>query len=66
MIAVILSACLLSDPSVCREHRIPLTSDISAIRCMMAAMPYLAQWSEKHPRWRIVRWQCSPGSQKDI
>jgi hypothetical protein len=66
MIAVILSACLLNEPSVCREHRIVLSSEISAMRCMVSAMPHVAHWAEEHPTWRVVRWQCRPVSQKEI
>jgi hypothetical protein len=66
MIAVILSACLVNDPSVCREYRIPLASNISAMQCLVTAMPHVAQWTEEHPHWRVVRWQCSAARQQDI
>ena len=66
MIAVILSTCLVTDPTICREYSIPLSSEISAIQCMMTAMPHVAQWSAEHPHWRIVRWQCRSGSQRDV
>jgi len=66
MIAIVLSACLISDPSVCRDHKIPLASGPSAARCMMTAPPHIAEWSEKHPQWRIVRWQCRTASLQDI
>jgi hypothetical protein len=66
MIAIILSTCLISVPSVCRDQRIPLSSEISAIQCMRSALPHIAQWSEEHPRWRVVRWQCHPAGQHDI
>jgi len=50
MIAIILSTCLVSDPSVCRDQKIPLSSEISPVRCMMTAPPHVAQWSEAHPQ----------------
>ena len=37
MIAIMLSTCLVSDPAVCREQKIPLSSEISAIQCMKFA-----------------------------
>jgi hypothetical protein len=64
MIALVLSACLISDPTVCRDHSIPLLSETSATHCMMTAPPHVAQWSEEHPQWRIVRWQCRAGTQR--
>jgi len=67
MIAIIISACLLSDPGVCRDQTIPLSSEYaSAVRCMMTAPPHVAQWSEEHPEWRIVRWRCGPSNRQDI
>jgi hypothetical protein len=32
----------------------------------MRAPPHIAQWSEEHPRWRIVRWQCRGAGWQDI
>jgi hypothetical protein len=29
-------------------------------------VPHVAQWSEEHPRWRVVRWRCRVGIQHDI
>jgi hypothetical protein len=58
MIAIILSTCLVSDPGVCRDQIIPLTSEVSAVRCVMMAPPHVAQWSTEHPEWRVVRWRC--------
>jgi hypothetical protein len=65
MIAIILSACLVSDPQICRDHHIVLTPEVADTRCMRSAMPYVTQWSEEHPQWRIVRWQCRPASDRD-
>jgi hypothetical protein len=55
MIAIMLSTCLVSNPAVCREQTIPLSSEISAIQCVKFAGLHVAQWSEEHPRWRVVR-----------
>jgi hypothetical protein len=66
MIAIVLTTCLVTDPSVCRDQTIPLTSEISAVRCMMTAPPHVARWSVEHPQWRVVRWRCRAESQHDI
>ena len=55
MIAIMLSTCLVSNPAVCREQTIPLSSEISAIQCIKFAGLHVAQWSEERPRWRVVR-----------
>lgn len=65
MIAIILSTCLITDPDVCRDQKLPLPAEVSAIQCMKFAMPRVTQWSEEHPQWRIVRWRCRSASHED-
>jgi hypothetical protein len=43
MIAIVLSTCLVTNPAVCREQTIPLSSEISAIQCMKFAALHVAQ-----------------------
>jgi hypothetical protein len=66
MITIILSTCLISDPSVCRDQEIPLFSEVSPMRCVMTAPPHVAHWNEEHPEWRVVRWQCRANGRHDI
>lgn len=67
MVAIIISVCLLSDPNVCRDETVVLSGDVSSsARCMMKAPPHVAQWSEEHPGWRVVRWRCGPANRRDI
>ncbi|MGB8638137.1 MAG: pentapeptide repeat-containing protein, partial [Pseudolabrys sp.] len=49
MIAIILSAWLVGDPGVCRDHRVSLAPEISVIQCMKNASAFLAQWSDENP-----------------
>jgi len=66
MLAIVISACLLSDPGVCRDETVPLSAEVSAARCIMTAPPHIAQWSEQHPEWRVVSWRCGPSGRRDI
>ncbi len=66
MIAIIISACLISDPEVCKDYRLPLDLNIDAGQCAMHAPPHFAQWAEEHPGWQIRRWRCSAKSANDI
>lgn len=66
MVTIILSACLISDPAVCKEHRLPLEINADVAQCAMHAPPHFARWEEDHPKWRVVRWRCQPGTQDDI
>ncbi|HMN38582.1 MAG TPA: hypothetical protein PKD49_12860 [Hyphomicrobium sp.] len=66
MLAIILSACLANEPSVCREYKIQLQEQMDTLSCAMYAPPYLVPWSEEHPGWQIKRWRCAPASEDDI
>lgn len=66
MIAIVLSACLVGDPGVCKSHRIPLTSDVDTTRCLAQAPPHFAKWVEQHPGWEIVRWRCTSADVQDL
>ena len=66
MMAIILSACLLSDPSVCRDYKIQIQEDVDAVTCALYAAPYFVPWSDEHPGWQIKRWHCGPVSEDKI
>jgi hypothetical protein len=66
MIAIVISACLVGDPGVCKDYRIPLSYNIDPNRCAMDAQPHFADWVEHHPGWRIVRWRCTTGDVEDL
>lgn len=66
MIAIIISACLVVDLTVCKDHKIPLMSDISPDMCALHAPPHFGKWADENPGWRIVRWRCGPVSAQDI
>ncbi len=65
MMTIILSACLVSDPAVCKDYRLPLEGEMSTTQCAMSAPPYFAQWMEEHPAWRVMRWKCQPAGLND-
>jgi hypothetical protein len=66
MLAIILSACMANDPNVCKDYKIPLSSDVDINRCAIDAPPHFAQWAEQHPGWQIKRWRCTAGSEEKI
>jgi hypothetical protein len=66
MLAIVLSACLAYQPTVCRDYKIPVNEGIDATHCITDAPPYFAQWAEEHPGWKIKRWHCAPTSENDI
>jgi len=66
VIAILLTACLIGEPSTCRDDKIALHPGISLTQCLMTAPPHLAQWSQEHPGWHVERWQCGNASRQDI
>jgi hypothetical protein len=66
MLAIILSACLTNDPSVCKDYRISVDSNLDTTQCVIYAPPHFAQWAEEHPGWQIKRWRCTTAAENDI
>lgn len=66
MIAIIISACLVTNPGVCRDYRVPLASGVNTSRCLFEAQPHFAKWVEQHPNWAIKRWRCSAADTQDL
>lgn len=58
MIALIIHACLLSDPATCRDYEIPVLASTQPTVCALHAPPHFAKWAEEHPEWTIKRWRC--------
>lgn len=66
MVSIIISACLLADPKVCKDYRVPLTENYDAARCYLYAQPHFAKWAAEHPAWDIKKWKCVDGDKQDL
>ncbi len=66
MIAIVISACLVGDPAVCKDDRIPLALNVNPRNCLSDAQPHFANWAASHPGWRIVRWRCASADAQDL
>jgi hypothetical protein len=66
MIALVVSACLIGDPAVCRTFRTPVPDETDAIACTISAQAFLPQWNEEHPGWRIGKWACVASNVADL
>ncbi|MEO1280837.1 MAG: hypothetical protein AAFV69_03790 [Pseudomonadota bacterium] len=63
MISLIIHACLINDPGVCKDHAIPVLASTTPSSCALHAPPHFAKWSGENPQWAIKRWRCgAPGS----
>jgi len=66
MLTIFFSACMVSDPSVCRDYKIQIQEEMDTMSCVMYAPPYFVPWSEEHPGWQVKRWHCAPSSEDKI
>ena len=61
MIELILSACLISDPSRCKDVSITYTAEaLTPMMCLMQSPAEIAKWADAHPHWFAKRWACRP------
>lgn len=63
MVTLILTICLASDPSVCREERPPVEIT-EPMDCIINAQVYAAEWVLDHPRWKLHGWKCEMGKKE--
>ena len=66
MITIVISASLIADPSVCKDHRVPLLRNIDPTQCAQDALPHFAGWAAAHPHWTIKRWRCTAASVEEL
>jgi len=66
LIAIVISACLIGNPNVCKDYRVPLAVEVDPDRCMFQAQPHFARWAEQHPNWQIKRWRCTTADDQDL
>jgi len=66
MISIVISACLIANPNVCSDYRLPLAIEVDARRCLFQAQPHLPRWAEQHPKWQIKRWRCASADVQDL
>jgi hypothetical protein len=65
LIQLIVTVCALSLPSQCEDQHFLFLADMSLNQCAMNAPPYIAQWTNEHPKWVAVRWRCDYGGSKE-
>ncbi len=55
---LVLTVCLAANPDACRTEHIYIEQSGSIVQCMLRAPGYIAQWTEDHPEFEVVRWKC--------
>ena len=60
MYELVLIVCLLAEPAVCKTQRMPFQEPTTIMDCMWQGQARTVRWLERHPRWQLKRWRCSP------
>ena len=56
---ILMSVCLLADPTSCREERIGFSfEEASPFACVVHSQGAIASWQKDHPEWRVSEWRC--------
>jgi hypothetical protein len=66
MLSLMMTLCLLSDPSKCEQRELVFSNDsVTQIQCTMgiAGQHEMAEFIKAHPNKFIARWSCRPAGQ---
>jgi hypothetical protein len=58
IVDLVIAVCMAGDPNVCRDEHLYFESHGSLQRCMFEAMPAVADWAGRHPRWQVKSFHC--------
>lgn len=64
MIDLILTICVIANPSDCREERLHFERHGNLNNCMFTAPTEIVKWAQEHPHLRVVRWKCAYPSEE--
>lgn len=59
MVDLVLTVCLASNPSQCRDEHLYFENHGSLTQCMFLAPGEIAKWSMNHPKHKVMRWKCA-------
>jgi len=64
MLELVISVCLVNDPSRCKEVRLNFAEEnVTPQQCMMGSQLEIAKWIEFHPDWQVSKWSCARAGQ---
>ena len=59
MFELMLSVCILGDPSKCMERRVPMQQPMGIMACMRHGQSMAKRWLEAHPDLTLETWKCA-------
>jgi hypothetical protein len=62
MIEIVLSVCLLANPSDCKDVSLSQMGEkVTPYACMFRGQVAASRWAEGHPEYKIAKWKCQAG-----
>lgn len=62
MIELVMSICLIAEPSRCKDVRLSFAEEnVTPHACLMNGQIEIAKWMEGHPDWQVAKWSCGRG-----
>lgn len=59
MIELAILACLLDNPTKCKDvSLLYMAESVTPMQCMAASQAEIAKWTLYHPRWFAKKWTC--------
>ena len=59
LVDLVLTVCLVADPTSCRNEHLYFESRGNLLQCMFLAPAEIARWSGTHPTLQVARWKCA-------
>ena len=60
MIELVVSVCMIADPSRCKDVRLNFVEqNVTPHECLFNGQIEIAKWSESHPGWQVAKWGCA-------
>jgi hypothetical protein len=66
MIELVFVVCLATAADNCTERSVLRLPEAGLTGCIATAQAQLAQWSDAHPGYRVVRWSCRLPGASDV
>lgn len=60
MMELVVTACLISKPLICKDFVLNyLNRHVTPQQCMLYGQVEMAKWQQHHPKYKITRWKCA-------
>lgn len=56
MLDLLLTVCMIADPSNCKVQRIEFQG--SQMECAFGGQYTASAWLAEHPKWKLTKWRC--------